>query len=400
MARALGVMLLLTAAPLLAQKAVTPNERPPGSVHLADDADGRWIAFDLTPANQILFRMTVDGRPATAILDTGASFSVLSRRFAGVNPARVRPGGTAAAIGGTVTIGWLPTDTVSLGGLTRTGGGMVVADLPARITGGAQPVDLLVGRDLTVGVALDIDYPARRFRLLPSGRLPFQGSQAPLTISPVRQVYEGEAVLRGRRLRPMIVDTGDGSGVTITPAEWTAARPNGVPVTTAIAYGLGGSTTVELAIVPLIRVGTLSARNVEVRVEPADGASRSIGAAGRIGSGFLGRYRVLLDPGASRMVLRPGPDADRPPPRSTSGLVLGLARDRLRVLHVMRGSPAEQAGWKTDNTICAVDGRAIDPGYAADPAAGWTAGEPGRIVRLTECTPGSRPRPLTLRRFY
>jgi S1-C subfamily serine protease len=213
-------------------------------------------------------------------------------------------------------------------------------------------------------------------------------------------VYQAEVTLNGRRLHPVVVDTGDGSSVTVTAAEWAAARPPGQKETTSIGYGLGGAVETGLAILPQIGVGRLTARNVEVRIEPAGGFSEGIGAAGRIGSGFLGRYRVLLDPRAGHMVFRPGPDADKPPLRSTSGLLLALARDRLRVLHVMRGSPAAQAGWKAGEEICAVDGRTIGPDYATDPTATWTAGTPGRTVRLTGCQPGATPRPLTLRTFY
>ena len=42
-----------------------------------------------------------------------------------------------------------------------------------RLTDTARPIELLVGRDMIADYALDIDYDARRFRLLPSGRLPF-----------------------------------------------------------------------------------------------------------------------------------------------------------------------------------------------------------------------------------
>lgn len=405
-ARAFACLLLLAAsapppalqAPPVSQS--TSVTQVTGTIGLAPDAENRWVPFELTPGNQIRFAMTLDGRPVTAILDTGVSDSVLSSRFAGIDKARLRPGEAATAIGGSVATGRLPVDTVALGGLTRRGGTLLVADLPAAIIGGDAPVDLLVGRDLTEAAALDIDYPNRRFRLIPSGRLPFPGVTAPLTVTSRLRVYQGEVTLNGRRLHPVVVDTGDGSSVTVTAAEWAAARPTGQRVTTSIGYGLGGVVETGLAILPQISVGRLTARNVEVRIEPAKGFSEGIGAAGRVGSGFLGRYRVLLDPRAGHMVFQPGPDADKPPLRSTSGLLLALMQDRLRVLHVMRGSPAALSGWSAGDTICAVDGRTIGPGYATDPSATWTAGKPGRTVQLTGCQPGARPRALTLRSFY
>lgn len=386
-------LLVAAAAPL-----ALPAAQPVGSATLARDAETRWVPFELTPGNQLRFTMTVDGRPATAILDTGVSYSVLSRRFAERAALKVRPGGNATAIGGVVDIGWTPTATIAMGGLTRRGGGLTVATLPAIATGSADAVDLLVGRDLTGGFALDIDYAGRRFRLLPSGRLPFRGFTAPLSISRDRLVYVSEITLGAARLRPMVVDTGDGSSVTVTAGGWANARLPGIRTTTAISFGLAGAVTSTIGIVPTLRMGELTARNVEIRVEPAGGFSDSIEAAGRIGSGFLQNYRVLLDPTAGRMILSPVPHADQPPVRSTSGLLVGVARDRLKVLHVMQGGPAQAAGWKEGDMICAIDGQTIPADYPTSPLASWSAGTPGRTVTLRMCD--GTERKLTLRDFY
>lgn len=386
-------LLVAAAAPL-----ALPAAQPVGSATLARDAETRWVPFELTPGNQLRFTMTVDGRPATAILDTGVSYSVLSRRFAERAALKVRPGGNATAIGGVVDIGWTPTATIAMGGLTRRGGGLTVATLPAIATGSADAVDLLVGRDLTGGFALDIDYAGRRFRLLPSGRLPFRGFTAPLSISRDRLVYVSEITLGAARLRPMVVDTGDGSSVTVTAGGWANARLPGIRTTTAISFGLAGAVTSTIGIVPTLRLGELTARNVEIRVEPAGGFSDSIEAAGRIGSGFLQNYRVLLDPTAGRMILSPVPHVDQPPVRSTSGLLVGVARDRLKVLHVMQGGPAQAAGWKEGDMICAIDGQTIPADYPTSPLASWSAGTPGRTVTLRMCD--GTERKLTLRDFY
>jgi len=107
---------------------------------------------------------------------------------------------------------------------------------------------------------------------------------------------------------------------------------------------------------------------------------------------------VLLDPGAGRMVLKPGPDADAPPLRSTSGLLVGLERDRLKVLHVMRGGPAAAAGWQPGDTICRVDGQPITADYPTSALAKWSIGAPGTAVRLGLCD--GTVRTLTLRQFY
>ena len=392
------IILIATIAPG-GQRSVPNLQMPaPGAFRLAADAETRWVPFDLTPGNQIRFALTLNGRPLSAVLDTGVSVTVLAAASPAVDRSRLTAGGQATAIGGKVPIEWMPTREIVIGGLTRSGGAVAVTALPALATGSATPVDLLVGRDLLGEHALDIDYANKRFRLLPSGRLPFTGASAPLAISPERQVYESAIALGGQKLVSMIVDTGDGSAITVTQVGWAAAGMDRLPSTSAIAYGLAGPVVTTLAIAPRVMLGTLEARSVEVRTEAAGGFSQAIGAAGRIGSGFLQRYRVLLDPRAGRMVLQRGADADQPPLRSTSGLLLGVEQDRLKVLHVMANGPAATAGWKAGETICAIDGIAIPRDYSADPIAGWSAGSPGRTVRLTPCGGGERL--LTLARFY
>lgn len=383
--RLLPLLLLLTAA------------APPTDI-LAPDTETRWIPFDLTPGNQIRFTLTLDGQPVTAILDTGVSYTALSRAYVDAHGFKVRGGGNASAIGGLVAIGWIDTRTITLGGLTRSGGSISVATLPASATGSARPIQMLVGRDLTEGYALDVDYAAKRFRLLPSGRMPFVGAVAPLVVSPDRLVYTGEITLNGRRVRPMIVDTGDGNAITFSSEAWATAKLIPRARTSTISYGLGGAIVSDLMIVDELNVGALKAGNVEVQIEAKAGFSQQLGMAGRIGSGFLQNYRVLLDPTAKRMILKPGPQADMPPLRSTSGLLVGFAGDRLRVLHVMRGSPAERGRWQAGDTICLVDGTPIPSDYVGSAFASWSIGAPGRTVAFDLCDGTTRT--LTLRHFY
>lgn len=383
-------VLLLAAAP-------APRRLPAAVPTIAPDAADRWIPFDLTPGNQIRFVTRLDGRAVTAVLDTGVSVSVLSRRYAAANALPVSDEGQADVVGGTVPVWRVAIRALTLGGVAWNGGSLRVATLPAAATGGGA-IDLLLGRDLTAPFALDIDYAQRRFRLLPSGRMPFVGTSAPLAIASGRQVYVSTATLGGALLQPMVIDTGDGAAITLGRRAWLAARLAPAAQTTTISYGVGGAVVSDMSVVPSVIVGRSTARDVEVRVEPAGGFSDIIGVAGRVGSGFLQNYRVLLDPGAGHMLLAPAAPGALPPQRSTSGLLLGAEGPRARVLHVMRGSPAAAAGWRDGEAICAVDGTAITAGYPTDPLAGWTAGRPGRRVALTMCD-GTR-RALLLRAFY
>ncbi len=335
-----GLLLSLLAVPAFAQKPV-----PAPMLGLTTDTEARWVAFELTPQDQIRFTLELDGRPVTAMLDTAVSVTTISRAYASRTKLRTRGERSATAIGGAVGIEWADSAPISLGGLRRTGGKFAVLDLAQAATGG-DAVEMLVGIDLVGGYALDIDYPARRFRLLRSGRMPFPGASAPLGSRNDLSFYLTEMDLHGVRVRPMVIDTGDGGAITVSSEAW---RPHGAlapRMTTTMSHGLAGPVVTELAVLPEVKIGALTARNVAINVERTGGYSSRIGVAGRIGSGLLKRYLILLDPTAGHMILSPGPEADLPPVRSTSGLLVEAQGGALVVLHVMKGGPGEAAGWR------------------------------------------------------
>lgn len=391
--RALLAILIALTAPCAAS--IVPDT---GAIGLSSDSEARWIPYTLTPGNQIRFTAELDGQPVSAILDTGASVTVLSRDEARRSGRKVAERGEAAAIGGRVAMGWTGIATLSFGGLTRAGGGLNVVELPRAVTGNDGAVALLIGRDLLDRFALEIDPVTQRFRLLKSGRMPFTGLRAPLSVGRAPLAYVTELIIAGRRLRPIIVDTGDGTALTLARNAWRTLPLDPAPVTTTLlAYGVGGQIEAEMARLPDLSLGQVTAHDVGVWIEPTGGFSDTARAAGRIGMGLLRRYRMLLDPGAGHMILVEA-QGTLPARNSTSGLQLGLTRDRLRVLHVMRGSPAATGGWRAGDTICAVDGARIADDPAAAARSDWPVGPPGTKLLLGMCD--GTERRLTLRRFY
>jgi hypothetical protein len=373
----------------LALAAAPPAGDPPADgITLSPDAEARWIAFDLTPSNQIRFEAVLNGRPVRAVLDTGLTNTIATQDFATRARLAIGRSQRALAIGGGVEVAWAPGGTLVIGGLTRRGGRIAIPNAPGQDRFGA---DLLIGSDVLSCCALDIDYAVRRFRILPSGRMPFTGHTAPLALQRDSGVPVTEIKLGGARLRPMIVDTGDGAAVTLSRAAWLSANYRGATLTTTLGWGIGGALVSEAAVITGFGFAGTPLPETELRIEGEGGYSAAAGAAGRIGTGLLLGYRVLLDPKAGRMVLQPGPVV--PVLRSTSGLLLGAEGTHLRVLHVMRGSPAAESGWREGETICKADG---------EPVAGrpieWSAGTPGRVVAITLCDGNERK--LALRKFY
>lgn len=387
--RRLPLLLAATLGLLLA--IALPAARTIAAVdQLAPDSAQRWASFQIVPVNQIRLTVLVDGAPVRAILDTGASYTVVSQRYAAQRRLAVRSAPASAAIGGSIGAQWANLDAVSIAGLVRRNARVAVVDLPDRATGGG--IDVLIGRDLIEDYALEIDFAARRLRLLPSGTLPFAGVTVPLSIGGDWPMLTSSATLGGHSVNRLIIDTGDAGDLTLTQAGWNSVQRQPPPSST-MTNGIGGSTVAGMAVLPELQLGGAPARPIDVLVEPVGGFTETIGMNGRIGNGVLRRFHVLLDPHAGRMVLRPGNETVAPPIRSTSGLLVERGSDRMTVIHVMRASPAAADGWREGEQICRVDGHGVDRSTGTD----WQVGRPGRIVRLTLCS--GEARALTLRSF-
>ncbi len=389
LARPLPLLAALTAvafaAPLTAGHAA-----PSTQDRFAPDPDNPWIAFARTPFGQIRLMVTLNGVAARAIVDTGLSHTIITPALAaraGVKALRHEGERRGIAIGGDVPIVWAAAERLTVGGLTRTGGtiGITPAAADARLA-----TDMLLGADVLSAAAIEIDFDTARLRLMPSGRRPFAGTS--ITIRRAGERWLTEARVANRRVRPVLIDTGDGGALTLTERAWAAAGLAPAPTTT-IGWGLGGEQTSGLAVAH-VRLGDLPAAEAEIRVDPPSPFWARTGAAGRIGTALLDRYHVLIDAQAGRLVLAPRKRAAAPVPRSTSGLIMASEAGALRIVHVMRGSPAAQSGLRAGERICGIDGTA--PDRATLPR--WTAGAPGTLVRLTSCA--GRDVVLTLARFY
>jgi carboxyl-terminal processing protease len=79
------------------------------------------------------------------------------------------------------------------------------------------------------------------------------------------------------------------------------------------------------------------------------------------------------------------------------GVELKADNGALLIVHVIPGSPAQQAGIKADDRIVAVDSHATRE-MSTDAAAALLQGEEGSSVMLTMVTPGQSPRQISVRR--
>ncbi|MBV9882960.1 MAG: retropepsin-like domain-containing protein [Sphingomonadaceae bacterium] len=140
--------------------------------HLVDFDAGAGPAaqatpFTLAPARPLtLVRVTINGRgPFLMVLDSGASTSLVSPETAATAGIDAGQNAQLGGAGGTVAGGArLGRARITLGGLTRDGQPVAVADVlgPIRAAAGA-PIDGVLGADLFGSGRITLDYATNRF---------------------------------------------------------------------------------------------------------------------------------------------------------------------------------------------------------------------------------------------
>ena len=114
--------------------------------------DAKAIVVPLDNADKILFPVTINGVKATAMLDSGASGTVISLELAekaGITPrsSGVQPANCHGGIGGAAVRSWIaPFDTFTVGDETIRDARLQVMDLD-RLAYGREGADLLIGTD-------------------------------------------------------------------------------------------------------------------------------------------------------------------------------------------------------------------------------------------------------------
>ncbi len=342
--------------------------------------------------NKIMFDALVEGRKASALLDSGADFSVVDSRFAAA--AGLKGGKTVAlaATSGNISTQIVPAVQLAIPGEFKATMPMLSADLSqaSRLIG--RPIDIIVGGDVMRKNALSLMFSRNRFDLVPSGAQPAGYTAIPLTR--VNHTVLVPVMIGGKAIRAQ-VDFGSGSDLRISPEAWAQARPPGVRVTSTVSGAVNGRLASESkARIPELRIGRFVEHQADVRIAPMP--RHLVGHADALlGLGVMARYDLLLDIPAGKLWLRPRPSLA---PRRTerAGLTTGPDGEGLKVLHVSEGSPAQAEGWKAGERICRVNDAVVNASGRTDQL--WAYGAEGSRIRIGLCN--GETRELTLRTYY
>ena len=300
----------------------------------------------------------VEGVKGHALLDTGASLTVIDDDFAERAELRTRGRISVRGTGGRQRGRKARDVRLALCGRKVSGLNPVVIDLEYVEERFGRPIDAIIGGDIFEKVLLDLDYPNERVAL----RLPGENTHLPelgtrrVPLGSVGETRRSASLtLASHGVVRLLVDTGAGGEVSIYTkhAERLGLPAKGAPRTSRLGGGIGGKREQWLTVVEGAQFAGEALGEIEVRIPREQGGRRE--TQGLLGGGILARFRVLFDLSGSEMTLV-GPSASYVPNRDRLGLQAEWSRGGMRILHISKGSPAERAGWRKGERIVAIDG--------------------------------------------
>ncbi len=121
------------------------------------------------------------------------------------------------------------------------------------------------------------------------------------------------------------------------------------------AEGLGGKTSMKQGVVRQVKLGPYRFRNVPTYIFDDEYNITSYPyLGGLIGNDLLRRFNLILNYEKKDMYLTPNSHFREPFDYSYTGLGMYVIDGAIRVVDIMEGSPAEEAGLKPDDIIVAV----------------------------------------------
>ncbi len=324
--------------------------------------EASWQQLHLATSKYLTVTASINGTTVSAIIDTGATRSVVNAAWA--QRLGLPTSGTlsAAALTGQVNGTLYRVQTLGLGDVVVHNIDIASFDVSAIEGSLSRQLPLVVGQDLLASGILEVEFPKDRARLSASldpkrvegfTKLPVAWGQSNLPHIPVD--------IEGGLISEAIVDLG--SHVLCSISE-SFARDHGLlggrPTSTTMTVGVEGPSISRIFSLRTLRFGPYVLHDVPACVVSNWNFSQPI----NLGWPCFAAFDFLLDTKAAALWLAASPERLKQAiPRDRSGIGAARLPDRLVVRHVAENSPAAHAGLRDGDEIIAMDGRTVDADY-------------------------------------
>jgi hypothetical protein len=360
-----------------------------------------WIEFEFFHDNEIFIPATINHRAVELLLDSGAGISVLDSGFArriGVKSSGTLP---VSGSGGQATMQLAPEVQIRLGGLTLrriTAGVIDLSEVGAQL---GHPMPLILGREVFNQLIIDIDFSHHEIAFRDPGGFSSPGDAVRVALGRHNTHRSIPVSVEGGTPVPFDFDLGNNGPLIVYSSYRDSTHLlDNKRQSLDLGAGVGGTFKSKVATLESITIAGIRIADIPTQFpDAADNAVNSDRTAGNIGLPVFSRFRLITDyPHDALWLIADAKVLAEPFAKDRSGLVTERAADRLKVLMVAPGSPAENAGWQEGAEIVAVDGRKIDASYSGSPLSQWSQQRSGTVVILTLADGSTRQ--LTLADYY
>ncbi|PTS89728.1 hypothetical protein DBR17_02765 [Sphingomonas sp. HMWF008] len=365
------------------------------AVEVASSASD-WVPLKDEVGGILLIDVTVNGVPATALIDTGFPNIILNQRFAISRHLGSRPIGKAYSVGGFQAFGVTDHVALAIGKRNFPDGPMQVADFTSVEKALGHPIDIVIGATLIASTGIIVDYDRRRVELMaPHGKA--YSSKVPMKFDRNEMRFTISVPVNGAEISPLLIDTGSSSSFTITKRAYNAISHNIKEATDIEIIGGGGPEIQTIFTLPQLRLGTANVPEISAQVEN-EGFLAQNSLAGSIGAELLSRFNFGINPIDQSLYLSNVRGSYTPSAKSTVGIQGDYKPDRIVISHIMSGSPAQAAGLRDGDEICSVNGEKVINGWAQSAMRNWGTRAPGLKYFISLCS--GKTISLTSAQFY
>jgi hypothetical protein len=331
---------------------------------------GKWFPMKIASNKPFIDVRIAGSAPQQFLFDTGSNESLIDPALAkelSFKTLQATEGNQGVGNARTTFIQYDPPVCEEAAGAAVPDIHFIGFDLSTIASVEGMPVRGTVGGELIHHFVFVIDYEHRRMQALDPASFEYHGDGIVLPIAIDGQIFT-KVRLRKRSgevvTGTFYVDTGTRTALSLN-APFT--RDNHlldgetvIPEAT-LGVGVGGESLASVYRISDVEIGTLHLHDVIATASHDEkGVFADPDLAGIIGGDLLRKFRVILDYPHNRVILEKTRDSETPFRYDAAGVFLmadGPKYDRIRILRVVPGSPADGAGLQKGDTIEMVDGK-------------------------------------------
>ncbi len=263
-----------------------------------------WTAFEPRPDGRVVLAVGIDGHATTALLDSGASQSVIDRAYAGLIGLAPHGAYPNNGVSGLQTSGHIDGVWIEIGGLALNGLTLASLDL-AEAAPPSRPI--ILGEELFERAVVDIDFARHRIAFRDPARFvrPRGATEVPLTRDGDLRLVP--VSIEGRPPALLEFDLGAGGTIVLAPAY--ARETNllaGRPTSQGAIIGVGGAETETRAVLRLVAFAGTRFGDVDAHFPPTwPSGTFSNRVKGVLGATILSRFHLIVDYPHDRLYVFP-----------------------------------------------------------------------------------------------